>query len=441
MRSRTGSHVKLEGRHELSGRQQEVLGLMAEGRTNYEIAEALDLSLEGAKYHVSEILGKLGVDSREEAIAWWRGHRPLRERLPQRMRFLWPALGWVGGVAAVGVAGLVVAGVVLHFVGSSSDSVDNGPAEVWIAVAEGSTETSPGTLSVMQVGSSAQAHIIGTGNFYGVAWSPDGQTLVATPNSGNAPATLFVYSRGSWTAKTIALPTTPSEPPQWSPDGKYLAVVSDSVLFLAPDGSKVSETRPMQQPASSYGSGNPIISSGWSPDSKLFVTAIYGGIQVSDLHGHVVDLDPTQAGVPGGSLRLTVGGWQDRHTLEVFDSAALSTVSYRVAINSEGQSWTAVNSFGTPVPMPTPHNEGASPGGSVLFIQSGYPRTADGRGTVRELGVTPPLPVNPAAPASDRAPVTLAIDYRGATTDVQLPSSLPSPKQGWNYDVVITGGR
>src|SRR6185437_12620895 len=130
MRSRSGSHVKLEGRHELSGRQHEVPGLMAEGRTNYEIAETLDLSLEGAKYHVSEILGKLGVDSREEAIAWWRGHRPLRERLPQRMRFLWPALGWVGGLAAVGVAGLVVAGVVLHFVGPSP-----GTPKVWLAVA------------------------------------------------------------------------------------------------------------------------------------------------------------------------------------------------------------------------------------------------------------------------------------------------------------------
>ncbi|HUY23858.1 MAG TPA: LuxR C-terminal-related transcriptional regulator [Candidatus Saccharimonadales bacterium] len=441
MSSRSGSHVKLEGRHELSERQQEVLGLMAEGRTNYEIAEALDLSLEGAKYHVSEILGKLGVDSREEAIAWWRGHRPMRERLPQRIRFLWPALGWVGGVAAVGVAGLVVLGVVLHFVGTSPGSSDSGPATVWVAVANLGSVDSPGELTLMLPGTPSPAKVLANGNFYGVAWSPDGQTLAVFPYLPTNGPSLLLYSRATWTAKTIPLPATPSEPPQWSPDGKHLAIVSDSVLFLTADGAKVAETAATQPPAHIYGSGKTIMLSGWSPDSKLFVTTIYGGIQVSDLEGHVVDLDPARAGVQGGSSRFTVAGWQSADTLEVFDSAAFPTVFYRVTINSGSQSWEAFNSSGTPIPMPT-GAQGTAPGHSVLLIPQGgsYPHTADGRGTVRELGVSPPPLSPPLSPVAE-AQEGLAVDYKGVTTHIQLPQSLEPMSRGWNYDVVITGGR
>ena len=55
-------------------RQLEVLDLLADGRTNYEIAQQLGITLDGAKWHVREILGKLGVDSREAAAVYWRQH-------------------------------------------------------------------------------------------------------------------------------------------------------------------------------------------------------------------------------------------------------------------------------------------------------------------------------------------------------------------------------
>jgi DNA-binding NarL/FixJ family response regulator len=45
----------------LTPREQEVMTLLREGRTNREIAERLGISLNGARYHVSEILSKLGV--------------------------------------------------------------------------------------------------------------------------------------------------------------------------------------------------------------------------------------------------------------------------------------------------------------------------------------------------------------------------------------------
>jgi DNA-binding CsgD family transcriptional regulator len=51
----------------LTAREREVLGLLADGRTNREIAEALFISPKTASVHVTNILGKLGVQRRVEA--------------------------------------------------------------------------------------------------------------------------------------------------------------------------------------------------------------------------------------------------------------------------------------------------------------------------------------------------------------------------------------
>lgn len=52
----------------LSRRELEVLGLLAEGSTNQEIAEKLVIAVTTAKKHVSNILGKLGVTNRTQAV-------------------------------------------------------------------------------------------------------------------------------------------------------------------------------------------------------------------------------------------------------------------------------------------------------------------------------------------------------------------------------------
>lgn len=49
----------------LTGRQREVAGLVAAGLTNRQVAEQLGISPDGVKYHVSEILSRLGVSSRD----------------------------------------------------------------------------------------------------------------------------------------------------------------------------------------------------------------------------------------------------------------------------------------------------------------------------------------------------------------------------------------
>jgi DNA-binding CsgD family transcriptional regulator len=100
-----------ERRIEWTPRQREVLALIAKGRTNPEIAEALGVSLAGAKWHVSEVMTTLGVDSRDEAAEYWRAENRLPRRFSNSVRALCGA-GMLKTAAVAGAAA-AVGGVVL----------------------------------------------------------------------------------------------------------------------------------------------------------------------------------------------------------------------------------------------------------------------------------------------------------------------------------------
>jgi DNA-binding NarL/FixJ family response regulator len=63
---------------ELTDREREILELIAEGYTNTAIAERCSVSPKTVRNHVSNILTKLGLDSRAEAVARVRAMRGIR---------------------------------------------------------------------------------------------------------------------------------------------------------------------------------------------------------------------------------------------------------------------------------------------------------------------------------------------------------------------------
>lgn len=97
----------------LTPRQWQVVDLLREGLTNEQIGVRLGISADGAKYHVAEILSKLGVGSREEAA----------QVVPQRRRFGF--LPWLRGrmrrpaplISAGAVVGVVMGLVALLTLG------------------------------------------------------------------------------------------------------------------------------------------------------------------------------------------------------------------------------------------------------------------------------------------------------------------------------------
>lgn len=92
----------------LTPREWEVLDLLRQSLSNEEIGERLNISVPGVKYHVSKILSKLHVSSREEAAA----------RRPEERRRSWlslslaaKAIGAVAVIAAVAAIAALVYGV------------------------------------------------------------------------------------------------------------------------------------------------------------------------------------------------------------------------------------------------------------------------------------------------------------------------------------------
>jgi DNA-binding NarL/FixJ family response regulator len=61
----------------LTPQERRVLLLLAEGASNQSIADQLVISLATARRHVSNILGKLGVENRTQAIVRAREYKLL----------------------------------------------------------------------------------------------------------------------------------------------------------------------------------------------------------------------------------------------------------------------------------------------------------------------------------------------------------------------------
>lgn len=146
MKQTTGTGDPRESVEPLTARQREVLELIARGYTNPQIADALGVTIDGAKWHVREILSKLGVESREEAAEWWRHERSAGTRLRRAITGLGSlgALRWVSGVAVVA---LLTAAGVLALVALRDDDGGRIAPDVLPTAGGPSTATAPPTAT------------------------------------------------------------------------------------------------------------------------------------------------------------------------------------------------------------------------------------------------------------------------------------------------------
>lgn len=95
----------------LTPRQWEVLALIRENLSNQEIADKLGISLNGVKFHVSEVLTRLGVSDRLEA-ARWNQSRPGRWSVGAfAPLLLWRKLNWLAPTVVGGLGVAITAGL------------------------------------------------------------------------------------------------------------------------------------------------------------------------------------------------------------------------------------------------------------------------------------------------------------------------------------------
>ncbi|MCH8008147.1 MAG: PD40 domain-containing protein [Chloroflexi bacterium] len=179
----------------LTPREWEVLALLRQELSNPEIAERLGISRDGAKYHVSQILGKLGLENREQAARWqsedaqpWWA-TAFAPFLPGWQRAATMASGasgtaaraalFIAVLAAIGGLGLLALLLFLQS-GDGDDTVTVGETPA-ASSAQLSYLDEDGALWLVNADGSDRIKLVddGTcGRSSTFEWSPDGQTLV-----------------------------------------------------------------------------------------------------------------------------------------------------------------------------------------------------------------------------------------------------------------------
>jgi DNA-binding NarL/FixJ family response regulator len=76
IRTSASSGGKIQGLSQLSPQERLIMPLLAQGRTNKEIATQLGLSDKTIKNYLANIYDKLGVNRRTEAVAWYMKEQP-----------------------------------------------------------------------------------------------------------------------------------------------------------------------------------------------------------------------------------------------------------------------------------------------------------------------------------------------------------------------------
>lgn len=178
----------------LTARQRQVLDLLAAGKTNPQIAEELGISLDGAKWHVSEVLFRLGVTTREEAAAAW-GESRSAER---KRRF---AIAGVYGLSLAGAASglavtFVVVGGMFGFNSSLKEDASGAVVVPFVCPLTVPSEPYRPTAPFLEVPPVAYGKVWYGGPDLWTMLDPAGEVWVGLPNgAGGSTQKTFWWSR------------------------------------------------------------------------------------------------------------------------------------------------------------------------------------------------------------------------------------------------------
>ncbi len=219
----------------LTPREWEVLACIREELSNEEIAGRLGISLDGVKYHVTEILSKLGLENRHDA-ARWKPEEPRRWWAALPLLF-WRRLGgWLSPALAGGLAVAVAAGIgVLVWAlvaarsgnGTTATTIEH-PLAAYTVVGIGSDPLAP--LYIKAIDPFTGADVPGRdpielGHDGVEALSPDGSTIAlgwaAADTGGAGPQRLSLLDVKTWTKRDTGFLDGIARL-FWSPDGKTI---------------------------------------------------------------------------------------------------------------------------------------------------------------------------------------------------------------------------
>jgi DNA-binding CsgD family transcriptional regulator len=316
---------------ELTSREREVLELLRLGLTNGEIARRLQISPDGAKYHVSEIIGKLGVRNRYEAStwperpSWWLGAVAPFGLLLREVRTSWIAAlaGAAAGIAVAAGIGFLVWGL-MRTDGNDANAVDANPTplapqaleRLVFAPGEAIAADGPGIFFVEVNTGEATGWTAPGRTFFGfsvLGYSDDGRRVLYTCreqqteggpipcDGGQEPGTYYLLD--TETGDREELPAGDFQYLSISPDGETLLAEARGELVFVPR-SDTNVVRPLGVAAAN---AQPLARGGiaWAPSGAVGVVVSPEGVTyLADGESEPKELIPQTAGLRSAPIAI-----------------------------------------------------------------------------------------------------------------------------------------
>ena len=254
-----------------------MLDELRKGRSNPEIAQTLGISRDGAKFHVSGILGKLGVTNRFEAAAWERPRIPWwRIAVPAFIAWPFNNLWWGAGAkvaATAAVTATVAAFAIPEGLGLFVTSPSPTGQDLSYVPAEPRDYSYVTAEQMVRMTDEPSVDVAG-------AWSPDCSRIVfaSDRDSPRDEFDIYVMNADGTGVVNLSDSSRVDKRPAWSPDGTRIAFASvldrkSDIYVMNEDGTNL--TNLTQAPGRN---GYP----DWSPDGQriLFTGSRDGNTEI-----------------------------------------------------------------------------------------------------------------------------------------------------------------